>query len=145
MIGDTQPELRRSMNAAESAGKNPVFTSVTAGGHVYVFSPYAQILRAKDALLVRAYSQIFLFPITGTVVKYGGAEVRIDDLPAIVLPAGWYDRQSATGVFEEDASQHAATTDAWNGLKDPWQTGAVLTPWTKGAANDAQSVQDLKP
>jgi hypothetical protein len=137
IVGDSETELRTGIAAAESFKKNPIFVTLRFGDRVEVFSPYAQVLRANGAIVVRAFSSILTFPPSADV-RYDGREVDVRSLPPVTLPF------AVKSGMRLDARAFAKLTDAWNGLKDPWQRGTIPPPWTKGAILDAQST-DLTP
>jgi hypothetical protein len=137
IIGDSEAEMRRGIGTAQDVRRNPLFASIAWNGRIHVFSPYAQILRSGDEIVVRAYDKLYVFP-AGSAVTYAGRAVPLAALPSID-PRGLdgLTGSDPSGVVEFDARGLGATTDGWNGLHDPWQR-AVLTPWTKGAAQTAQ-------
>ena len=118
---------------------HPVFASIACETRTDVFSPYAQIVRTDRAAIVRAYSQIFVFPLRRTQVRFDGRPVDAEALPVVQTSASRHAFEPRSGCDPRalDAAAFAGVTDAWNGLRDPWQRSAPLVPWTKGAELDA--------
>jgi hypothetical protein len=132
IIGDSRAELQSGISAAEAARKNPLFVVVRVDSRVHLFSPYAQLVRSDRALVVRAFSSILTFPLTASV-EFDGKAVDVASLPHVAF--------SAPAGARLNARDFNSVTDAWNGLKDPWQGGQAFPPWTKGAILDAQSTE----
>ena len=154
-VGDSQAQLRRSARSAEKSGKIPVYLTVKAAHKTYGFSPFAQIVRSEHALIVRAYSKIFVFPIDEVKVDlHAGSVTHVDEnaIPRIAAPKieqgikryerllakhrldkQYHERMIARkqklcpdcAMFEINPHKFAHMAIVWNGSRDPWQMAAT--------------------
>ena len=149
VVGDSPQEIAHGIAVARATGRVPLFVQIRCtigtGARDALFSPYAQILRTRSTLIARAYERIYLFPIASSTVTFNGANVPPNALPLVDAPELTEAAQAhSCPSLEENAAENAAMTDAWNALKDPWQTGPAMVPWTAGAQLDAQSTYEGK-
>jgi hypothetical protein len=144
VIGDSEGELQHGIQTAIAAGKTPLYATVAFGKRTFIFSPYAQIARTPSMIVVRAFATIWRFPIERARVQFAGSAVAPDALPEVKVPDSWQ-LPVHSSAMQVPATDAGAVTDTWNGAKDPWQQGPPLTPWTKGAALDAQNAAELTP
>lgn len=153
VFGDTGKDLSDRVAAAEHAGLHPQYVAVSAPQKRYLYSVYAQVLRTQQAIIVRAYGLIYVFPQKTTTVSLSGTPVNTADLPSVDMPfvdaairAGKQPGQFAFGnvmkkrqicadcvVLASDHPSPQLTAQKlaalWNGKLDPWQTSTAYLPW----------------
>jgi hypothetical protein len=166
-VGDSQTQLRRSARSAEKSGKTPIYLTVKATRKTYGFSPFAQIVRSEHALIVRAYSKIFVFPIDDVKIQLHTGSVSLvdaDALPRVSAPKieqgiKRYERLLAKhrmdkqyqermiarkqklcpdcAMFEINPHKFAHMAIVWNASRDPWQMSATYRAWPVPVAHGA--------
>lgn len=163
VFGDSEAAVLQAAAEAKLAGKTPRYVTVTAPSRSYVFSVYAQLLRSTNALIVRAYGRVYVFPAAQTQVYYSAnpSTNASSALPLVSAPG--LDALASVGIPENAATRLIVCPDCvallmpsngsetlatrWNGQIDPWQANPDYIPWRpvpSGSSEPDLSCRDTK-
>ncbi len=159
VVGDSEAELQQNIVSAIVARKQPLYVTVRTISRRYLFSPYAQLVRTPNALVARAYGNVYVFALNDIrSVTYSGytAALNLYAFPMVVDPkieiavarvralraSGARRSQFLNGNIAEkerlcadcamlllDTRISQQLANAWNGKKDPWQIAPSYTFW----------------
>ncbi len=115
VVGDSEKDLDADIAAARAAGLLPQYVTISTKDRSYHFSPYAQVVRTKSELAVRAHHRIYIFPLSEVSIAFPTESTRVDaeTLPLVT--------DLKTGQVSETRAEYQRYLNAWHGKSDPWQ------------------------
>lgn len=126
-VGDSESELRSSIEAAIRSGYQPRYVRVHTMHEDHLFSPYAQLLRTPNAIIARGYGRMFIWNAQSAAVFWnaepGSQNARLPnvDAPKIDAAAKRLRGEAADETIVLSGARSRKRDDPWAGLKDPWQ------------------------
>ncbi len=155
VMGDSQAAVKANVAAAEQAHLKPRYVTVETNKDRHIFTVYAQVLRSREAIIVRAYGKIYVFSAKSAKISYAGKPVDASMLPLVKAPKidKTLERGRVAGDFEYNRSIKSGLcsgcdimelrprdvkTSSWNGKLDAWQRSPEYVAWTPGSGLSPQ-------
>jgi hypothetical protein len=162
VAGDTRAEFLANLAAARAAKKTvrAVIVGTATGSDAY--SPYAQVVRTREAIIVRAYRRIQAYPIAGTTLSYPDERSRVDvsSLPQVSMPQvdaairnGGHGGSTARvlaqlcgncSIVLNHRGDAPTSARVWGSKQDSWQLKPDYVFWGPGTEAIASSTRNAK-
>lgn len=163
MYGDSSSQILGNAVKARAMGLTPAYLFVKTPDRRYPFSVYAQFLRSKESLIVRAFGRVYVYPLRVVAVYNGADSTRVATKTLPLVRAPRYDRlarEQMQGHFHTgdvvskrylcpdcialvlQKREIRALASRWNRVRDPWQVNPTYVAWQpKVDPNDGQCPQ----